>query len=84
MSVLIRGASSFRSTLDIIVASFERSMQDTFWEGILFILPKCSSVCVTIFVSQILRTHHVCNTLSPCWERGVEVFVSDVTQVCTY
>lgn len=32
---------------------------------------------------QILRTHHISNSLSPCWERGVEVFVSDITQVCS-
>ena len=36
------------------------------------------------FSLQILCTHHVDNSLTPIWEKGVEIFVSDITQVLHY
>ena len=42
----------------------------------------CNCTFLIVSLIQILRTHHIGNSLSPCWERGVEVFVSDITQVC--
>ena len=42
------------------------------------------TMCMCVYSPQILRTHHINNTLAPCWETGVEVFVADVTQVSTH
>ena len=35
-------------------------------------------VCVCL---QVLTTHYILDTLQPQWERGVELFVADFTEV---
>ena len=37
-----------------------------------------SYVCVCL---QVLMTHYILDTLQPQWERGVEMFVADFTEV---